>query len=77
MVNRQVHPLENTMCSEKIMEALAQLKFQEHQLIHLLFVEGCSLDEIVLQLGVSKSCLEKRRERTLVNLNKSRQSKTC
>ncbi|QBP41985.1 sigma-70 family RNA polymerase sigma factor [Paenisporosarcina antarctica] len=54
--------------SEKVKEALSQLKLHEQQLIHLLFVEGYSLDEVVVHLGVSKSCVKKRRERTLDKL---------
>lgn len=54
--------------SDKVKEALSQLKLHEQQLIHLLFVEGCSLDEVVVHLGVSKSCVKKRRERILAKM---------
>lgn len=49
-------------------EALSQFRLHEQELIHLLFVEGFSLDEVVVHLGVSKTCVNKRRERTLGKL---------
>jgi len=68
MVNKQVGTLNCEIWSEKVVEALSQLKLHEQQLIHLLFVEGFSLDEVVIHLGVSKSCVKKRKERTLGKL---------
>ncbi|WP_019413925.1 sigma-70 family RNA polymerase sigma factor [Paenisporosarcina sp. TG20] len=68
MVNKHVQKMDCIEWSEQVIEALSQLKLHEQQLIHLLFVEGCSLDEVVVHLGVSKSCVKKRRERTLDKL---------
>jgi len=68
MVNKHDRAMDCERWSEKVVEALSQLKLHEQQLIHLLFVEGFSLDEVVVHLGVSKSCVKKRRERTLGKL---------
>ncbi|WP_017378564.1 sigma-70 family RNA polymerase sigma factor [Paenisporosarcina sp. TG-14] len=68
MVNKYNGKMDCGEWSEKVEQALSQLKLHEQQLIHLLFVEGYSLDEVVVHLGVSKSCVKKRRERTLDKL---------
>ena len=51
-----------------IYEALTQLKESEYQLIQLLFLQGYNLDEVALQMGISKACLKKKRHRTLKKL---------
>lgn len=65
MLNKQVLVLE---WSEKIIEALSQLNLHEQKLIQLLFVDRCTLDEVALQLGITKAGVKKRRERTLDKL---------
>ena len=54
--------------SDIIHEALTQLKESEYQLIQLLFLQGYNLDEVALQMGISKACLKKKRHRTLKEL---------
>lgn len=65
MLNKQVLVLE---WSEKIIEALSQINQHEQKLIQLLFVDRCTLDEVALQLGITKAGVKKRRERTLDKL---------
>lgn len=57
--------------SEKTLEAIAQLNRKERQLIHLLFVDGCSLEEVALEIGITKAGIKKRRERTLGKLRQN------
>jgi RNA polymerase sigma factor (sigma-70 family) len=65
MLNKQVLIIE---WSEKIIEALSQLNLHEQRLIQLLFVDRYTLDEVALQLGITKAGVKKRRERTLDKL---------
>lgn len=65
MLNKQVLVQE---WSEKIIEALSQLNQQEQRLIQRLFVDRYTLDEVALQLGITKAGVKKRRERTLDKL---------
>ncbi|WP_075618929.1 sigma-70 family RNA polymerase sigma factor [Paenisporosarcina indica] len=54
--------------SEGVLVALSQLNRKEKQLIQLLFIDCCSLDEVALHVGISKAGVKKRRERTLEKL---------
>lgn len=54
--------------SEKVLEALSRLNKNEKQVIQLLFIDCCSLDEVALHVGISKAGVKKRRERTLEKL---------
>lgn len=51
-----------------IAEALSHLNPTEKQLIHLIFIEGFSLDEAASRLEMSKESLKKKRQRTLKKL---------
>lgn len=54
--------------SEVVLEALSQLNRKEKQVIQLLFIDCCSLDDVALHVGISKAGVKKRRERTLEKL---------
>lgn len=51
-----------------IQEAIEVLNNDEQKLIQLLFLEGYTLDEVAARMGLSKSGVKKKRERTLVKL---------
>lgn len=51
-----------------LQEALHVLNDQEKKLIQLLFFEGYTLEEVAIQIGISKSGVKKKRERTLKKL---------
>lgn len=51
-----------------IQEAIDVLNIDEQKLIQLLFLEGYTLDEVAIRMGLSKSGVKKKRERTLVKL---------
>lgn len=54
--------------SSSLYEALETLTRKEQHIIQLLFIEGYTLDEVATHLGISKSGVKKRRERTLEKL---------
>lgn len=63
-------PAESSLDSEELVYALSQLNLAEQQLIHLLFVDRSSLDEVALHLGITKAGVKKKRERTLLKLRR-------
>lgn len=55
---------------DQLQVAISQLKPHEQQLIYLLFFNGSSLDEVAVQLCITKAGVKKRRERTLEKLRR-------
>ena len=61
-------PAESSVDSEELINALSQLNLTEQQLIHLLFIDRNSLDEVALHFGITKAGVKKKRQRTLQKL---------
>jgi len=61
-------PAESSVDSEELINALSQLNLAEQQLIHLLFIDRNSLDEVALHFGITKAGVKKKRQRTLQKL---------
>jgi len=56
--------------SDEVLVAMSQLNKKEKQLIKLLFVDCCSLDEVAVHVGISKAGVKKRRDRMLEKLKR-------
>lgn len=68
ILQRLMGSAESVNGSSSLLEALESLTNRERHIIQLLFIDGYTLDEVANYLGISKSGVKKRRERTLVKL---------